>query len=108
MVSFSYRRADGRGFLLIADRYDPQGERPSKYMFEAMAPAPDGRPVLVKHERFAWRNGNQIMTAVEGHDISAREIDAIRVAMHGTAVPRRNLHAPESGTSLKLRLITKP
>lgn len=107
-VTFIYRRTGGRSFDLIADRFDPQSESPSKYIFEAKEPGPDGRPVLVKHEHFAWRNGSQIMTAVEGGGISASEIAAIRIAMHGVALPRREPRAPESGTSLKLYLITKP
>lgn len=48
-VTFVYRRAGGREFVLIADRYDPHGEQPPKYMFEAKNPTADGRPVLVKH-----------------------------------------------------------
>lgn len=108
VVSFFYRRAGGRSFMLIADRFDPQSQLPSKYMFEAKDPAPDGRPVLVKHEMFAWRNGNQIMTVVEGRGISGSEIKAIRAAMHGVVLAQRGLHVPASGTSLKFLRITKP
>jgi hypothetical protein len=101
-VTFSYQRAKGRSFQMLADRFDPRGEMVGKYMFEAQDPGPDGRPVLVKHERFAWRNGDQIMTAVATEDISPAEIDAIRVAMHGVSLPRRELHAPNPGTSRTL------
>lgn len=100
-VTFIYRRADGGSFVVIAEPFDLQSGLPSKYMFEAKAPAPDGRPILVKHEHFAWRNGNQMMSATEGDGISAAEIEAIRVAMRGIALPRRALHAPDTGTSYK-------
>ncbi len=107
-VRFVYRRTEGREFTLTAARYNPKGERPAKYMFEAKAPAADGRPVLVRHERFAWRNGNQLMTAIEGSAISAAEIAAIQSAMHGLAVPRRNLHAPSARATMTLRVLIKP
>jgi len=107
-VTFVYRRAGGREFILIADRYDPHSELPPKYMFEAKDPATDGRPVLVKRQHFAWRNGDQIMLATEDEGISASEIAAIQAAMRGIAVPRRNLHAPDSGTTMKLRVIGTP
>jgi len=107
-VTFFYQRAKGRSFQVLADRFDPQGEMVGKYMFEARDPGPDGRPVLIKHERFAWSNGDQIMTAIENEDVSATEIDAIRIAMHGVALPRRELHAPDPGTSHRLYRIDKP
>jgi hypothetical protein len=106
-VTFFYQRANG-SFSLLADRFDPRAGMPGKYMFEARDPGSDGRPVLIKHERFAWRNGDQIMTAIENEDVSASEIDAIRVAMHGVALPRRELHAPDPGTSHTLYRIDKP
>ncbi|HEV7180583.1 MAG TPA: hypothetical protein VGN11_11985 [Candidatus Baltobacteraceae bacterium] len=107
-VIFAYRRAGGREFILLADHYDAHGELPSKYMFEAKNPTAGGRPVLVKHEQFAWRNGDQLMTATEGSQISAAEILAIQTAMHGIAVPRRELHTPETGMTMKLRVFKKP
>ncbi len=107
-VRFVYRRAGGHEFILIADRYNPNGELPAKYIFEAKAPTAGGRPVLVRHEHFAWRNGNQMMTATEGSAISAAEIAAIQSAMHGIAVPRRNLHAPTAQSTMTLRVLTKP
>lgn len=108
-VAFTYRRADGRSFTLLADQFDPQAGPPPKYMFQDMGPAPDGRPVLVKHEHFAWRNGNQVMTVSEDDNISAREIEGIRVAMGGVALPRAETRrALDSRTSIKLHLIPKP
>ncbi|MEO6835635.1 MAG: hypothetical protein ABI231_06990, partial [Candidatus Tumulicola sp.] len=101
-LTFTYRRAGGNTFVLLADRYDPQDGLPPKYMFEALDPAPDGRPVLVKHEHFAWRNGSQVMSVNAGEGLSAAEIGSIRLAMHGVALLRRELHAPSSGTSGKL------
>jgi hypothetical protein len=107
-VTFSYHRSGGRSFILMADRFDPKNGPPPKYLFEALDPTPDGRPVIVKHENFAWRNGDQIMTAVEGEGVSAAEIETIRGAMHGIALPGRNLHAPSVGTQSKLYRITRP
>ncbi len=107
-VTFSFRRADGRSFDLAAERFDPQAAPIGRYLFEARDPDVNGRPVLIKHERFAWRNGDQTMTAVEGDGINAAEIAAIRSAMRGTVLPRRELHAPDSGTSAKLYIIPKP
>ncbi len=107
-ATFIYRRPGGRSFELLADRFDPQSGPPSKYIFEAKDPTPDGQPVLVRHELFAWRNGNQIMSVVEGDGISTREIEAIRNAMHGVALPGRWPYAPEPGTSLKAYPATQP
>ncbi len=107
-VTFAYRRTDGRSFELIADVYDPQAELPPKYMFEAMDPALNGRPVLIRHEHFAWRNGNQVMLATEGTGITKDEILAIQRAMRGIALPRRDLHAPASGRSTKMYILKKP
>jgi hypothetical protein len=106
-VTFIYRLAGGRSFDLLADRFDPKSSPPGKYIFEAMDPTPDGRPVLLKHEVFYWRNGDQIMSAIEGVGISAREIEAIRVAMHGVALPRRWPYHPEPGDPLKFYTITE-
>ncbi|MDQ2992234.1 MAG: hypothetical protein M3R30_05385 [Candidatus Eremiobacteraeota bacterium] len=101
-VTFSYRRSGGRAFSLRADRYDPQATLTGKYMFEALDPGPDGRPRLLRHRQFAWRNGNQIMTVIEDAGIGSREIEAIRQAMHGVILPQRDLHAPDRGASGKL------
>jgi hypothetical protein len=101
-VSFSYHRADGRSFDLMAEQFNPRDGLQPKYMFEADGPASNGRPVLVKHEHFAWRNGNQVMMATQSDGISAREIEAIQEAMRGVALPRRELHAPDTGTTMKL------
>jgi len=105
VVTFSYERAGGRSFDLMAERFDPRGEAPGRYLFEAKDPTADGRPVIVKHERFTWRNGDQTMTAVEW-GITASEIAAIQAAMHGVSLPRRELHAPGSGTTTFIRLRT--
>ncbi len=101
-VSFSYHRADGRSFGLMAEQFDRQDGLQPKYMFEADGLASNGRPVLVKHEHFAWRNGNQVMMATQSDGISAPEIEAIQAAMRGVALPRRELHAPDTGTTMKL------
>lgn len=105
IVTYYYDRAGGRSFDLTAERYNPR-EPPARYMFEAKDPTADGRPVIIKHEKFAWRNGNQTMTVVEGEGITASEIEAIRVAMHGVALPTRELHTPTSGT--RFIILRKP
>lgn len=107
-VTFRYRRANGREFVIIADRYDLHGEPLGKYVFEARDPGPSGRPVLTKHEVFAWRNGDQLMHVVDGPQITAREIAAIQTAMHGTPVALRNLHSPDNSPTNTLRVLRHP
>jgi hypothetical protein len=101
VVTFNYRRANGRSFSLLADRFDPRVDLGSKYIFEADNPMPNGRPVLVKHRRFVWRNGDQVMSATD-EGITASEIETIRIAMHGTRVALPDLGSPASGTLIKL------
>lgn len=86
-VTFIYRRAGGRTFMLMAHRFDPREGPPSKYMFEGMDRIQNGREVIVRHENFTWRNRDQSMTAVAGQGITASEITDIRDAMGGIAVP---------------------
>jgi hypothetical protein len=105
-VSFAYHRTDGREFVLNAAPYDAN-DPPPHYVFEAKDPAPDGRPVLIRHELFAWRNGNQVLTAIAGSDISATEIVAIQSAMHGTPVARRAVYSAASGPVF-FRVLRKP
>jgi hypothetical protein len=87
-VTFIFRRADGRSFSVQADRYDPQGRATPKYMWEDDGTAADGHERLVKHEHFAWRNGDQVMAADEDGSVSAREIASIQSAMNGVMLPR--------------------
>lgn len=101
IVWFIYRRTDGRTFQLVADQFDPTSAPPGKYMFEAKDPTPDGRPVLVKHLFFVWRDGNQVMSATADMGISAPEIMAIRAAMRGIAVPGRWPDPPMPGAPMK-------
>lgn len=105
-VHFSYRRSGGRAFMLIAEPYDPHGEMPGRYMFEATDTLKNGRPVLLKHEHFAWRNGNQMMSATEGNGLSAAEIGSIRRAMHGVPLRLRALHAAPSGGPMKVHVFS--
>jgi hypothetical protein len=84
-VWFVYRRADGRSFMLLADRVDPRQGPPSRYIFEDRGER-NGHEVLVRHENFAWRNGDQVMSAVAGEGISASQIATIRSAMHGVTL----------------------
>ncbi len=95
-VTFVYRRADGRTFMLMAHRFDPREGPPSKYLFEDMDRMQNGRELIVRRESFTWRNGDQSMSAVAGEGISASEIAGIRNAMDGIAVP--GIWPPRDGT----------
>jgi hypothetical protein len=86
-VWFIYRRVGGREFSLLADRFDPREGTPTAYIFEDLGER-NGREVLVKHEKFTWRNGDQVMSAVAGEGLNAAEIIRIRAGMHGTAISR--------------------
>ena len=84
-VWFVYDRQDGREFTLLADRFDSREGPPSSHMF-LDAGTRNGREILIPHEKFTWRNGDQVMSAVAGEGLTADEIRAIRTAMHGIAV----------------------
>lgn len=45
----------------------------------------DAKGMPRRYERYYWRNGNQMMSVI-AEGISATEIDAIRVAMHGETI----------------------
>jgi hypothetical protein len=92
-VNFVYKRSGGRSFVLLADAYDPKGEIPSRYMFSS-EDLPGGRVALVKHEQFAWRNGDQVLTAIEGDGISASEIRVIEKAMNGVPIAESSAASP--------------
>jgi hypothetical protein len=87
IARFYYKRSNGRMFGLTAQPASTQTLPPSKFMFEDRGVDKAGNPILVRYERFVWRNGDQIMTAIAGDGIDAAEIVAIRTAMHGTAIP---------------------
>ncbi|HEY7994736.1 MAG TPA: hypothetical protein VID24_11020 [Candidatus Eremiobacteraceae bacterium] len=96
---FVYRRANGKTFVILAKPFDPREGTPSKYIFEADEdhPGPNGRLTLLKHDVFTWKNGNQVITAIDGSVISAREIEAIRTAMDGIPIPGRWPDRPQPG-----------
>lgn len=104
-LTFTYTRSGGRSFDLLADKYDPRNGLPGKYMFEAKDPGADGRPVIVRHEHFAWRNGDQIMSATAGEGITAGEILKIERAMNGVPLPLRDLHMPQTGSQSKVYIL---
>jgi hypothetical protein len=97
-VIFTYRRLGGRSFALTAIRLGSEIEPMSKYVFEYDA-LKHRRIILVRHENFAWRNGDQVMTVSEGDGISPSEIEAIRSAMRGVALPRYYSPGPAAGAS---------
>lgn len=84
-IDFRYRRAGKREFELMAGEDDPRLGPTSKYIYVAND-LPEGKVELIKHERFQWKNGNQLTTAIEDDGISAAEIGAIRAAMHGEPI----------------------
>lgn len=103
-VNFVYRRAGGRSFLLMATRYAAGGEPPSKYMFEDMDRKAHGREVILRRDKFTWRNGDQVITAIADEGINATEIVAIRSAMHGTEIPGVYQPPQHGGTVMQVRL----
>lgn len=90
-IDFRYERSGNRDFSLMAEADDPRLGPTSKYIYVA-SDLPGGKVELIKHERFQWKNGNQLMTAIEDDGISAVEIQAVRSAMHGEAIA----HFPRS------------
>ncbi len=85
-ITFRYRRRNGRQFAIWASGYDPREAPPSKYMFEDMDTMRNGHEVIIRRDRYTWRNGSQVTSAIVGEGLNAAEIVAIRAAMHGTPV----------------------
>lgn len=104
-VIFSYVRTNGERFELTAWKVDPQNV-PSRYLFEETGTQPDGMPILKRHERFVWRNGDQIMTAIAGDGLSVAEIATIRTAMDG--VPVATVWPPKPQDRVRLLVAPKP
>jgi hypothetical protein len=106
-IDFVYHRAGGRSFSLMADQLDARTGPQPKYVFDADSlTVRGGHVALVKHENFAWSNGNQVMTVI-ADGISVREIEAIRVAMRGVPLPLAQTRAAlNSGTIVKQYRIT--
>jgi len=84
-IDFRYKRSRGREFEVMAEEDDPRLGPTHRYVYFAND-LPAGKIELVKHERFQWKNGRQLMTAIEDDGISAAEIQAIRAAMHGEPI----------------------
>lgn len=99
-VWFTYRLADGRTLQLMAEPYDPRTGLPPKYIFEGDE-AGHGRVALTKNAHYAWRNGDQVMSATEGDGITSRDIEAIRNAMHGVELRAWEPGQPDSSTIVK-------
>jgi hypothetical protein len=108
-IEFLYLRAGGRSFSLMADQFDARTGPQPKYIFDADSLTVHGGHVaMAKHQNFAWRNGNQVMTVV-ADGISAREIEAIRVTMRGVPLPLAQTRAAlNSGTIVKQYRMTGP
>ncbi|HTA39105.1 MAG TPA: hypothetical protein VK760_08525 [Candidatus Acidoferrales bacterium] len=84
-ASFSYRRANGHSFSILTAQFDQRTGSPAKYVFDAQD-LPGGRTALTRHEKFTWRNGDQVTSIVSGDGISAPEILAIRQSMNGAPI----------------------
>lgn len=84
-LAFSYRRSDGRQFSLLVDAYDPRAGTPPKYMYNGDEIGANGLPK--RYDNFAWRNGGQCTSSIASRDLTAREIETIRVAMRGVSLP---------------------
>lgn len=101
-VEFEYARRDGGTFDLIAAPGSSLAAAPSRYMLEERGTDKKGNPMVVRRERFVWRNGSQVMTAIVGDHLSAAEILAIRDAMHGFPVATVWPPKPSHGAALLL------
>ena len=100
-VIFRYRRADGRSFEISVQRYDEHAV-PGRYVFEDRGPDVRGNPILIKHERFAWQNGNQMTAAIANSAISKGEVLAMVHSMKGTLL---TLPWPSPHTNGTLRIL---
>lgn len=85
-ITFTYRRRNGRQFTIWASGYDPREAPPSKYIFEDMDTMQNGHEVIIRRDRYTWRNGSQVTSAIVGEGLREAEVVAIRAAMHGTPV----------------------
>jgi hypothetical protein len=88
----------------MAARYAAGGEPPSKYMFEDMDRKADGREVILRRDKFTWRNGDQVMTAIADEGIDATEIAAIRSGMRGTEIPGVYRPPQRDGSVTQIRI----
>jgi hypothetical protein len=79
---FHYRRSGGRSFHAMLSHYE-QSEIPGRYLFEDNGPDVHGNPVLVRHQNFAWRNGDQLTLMTADEMLNASEILAVAHAMRG-------------------------
>jgi hypothetical protein len=101
-IQFSYRRGDGGTFDLTAASSSTLAEPPSRYMVEERGTDKDGNTILVKRERYVWRNGDQVTTAIVSDNLSAAEIATIRDAMHGVPIATVWPPKPRGGAALRL------
>jgi hypothetical protein len=102
VVMFTYKRADSRTFLVSASGIANSDLPQSKYSFEDRGVDKAGNPILVRHERFVWRNGDQRMSIIADDSISAAEILVIQGTMHGTPIPL--VWPPKHGADVMIRL----
>lgn len=106
VVTFSFDRLRGRTFTLLAERFDPRFGPPPAYVFEDDS---TGGRMLVKHRHFAWRNGDQMMSANQDQTIGAAEIEAVRKAMAGIPLPEAvTAHELNEGTLERLVHVGEP
>jgi hypothetical protein len=108
-LTFVYHRTSGRTFSIVADSYGPRTGPPGKYMYEDTGLVRNCLPVLIRHRKFSWRNGNQVMTTIAGYGISNAEIESIVSAMNGTLIPPAlSPHAVNAGTIVRIYGLVSP
>lgn len=103
VVRFSYKRRDGRTFVIMISRYDPAQASPGTYVFNGDEKDANGLPR--RYRRFVWRNGEQV-TSASDEGISDAEIAAIRTSMRGT--PERTVWPPPAHAHTRMILLQKP
>ena len=98
-LAFAYRRNGNRFFTIDVSKFDSREGPPSKYVYNTDEIGANGLPA--RHEKFTWRNGDQVTQIVAG-ELDAAEILAIRAAMGGTL-----LRPEASRSSLFYHKVTK-
>lgn len=84
-LQFEYSRSSGRTFSLQAEKDDPRTGPVGAHIWRS-DDLPGGKVSLTKFQRFAWKNGDQLMTAIADEGIAPAEVLAIRSAMHGQTI----------------------
>jgi hypothetical protein len=84
-LEFVYSRSGGRTFSLQAEKDDPRTGAVGTHIWRT-DDLPGGKVSMTKFQRFVWKNGDQMMTAIADEGITPAEVLAIRAAMHGQTI----------------------